>query len=469
MTKQSLPKLLIVALLAAGFVAVLGLAFLLARTPVVRADPVVIYVDHDAPGADDGSSWADAYVSLQDGLNTAISGHEIWVAEGVYTPTNATDRTATFLLLDEVAVYGGFGGYGVGETARAERDWVANLTVLSGDIGTTGDSSDNAYHVVTGSGVTTTAVLDGFTVTGGNADGLSPHHEGGGMYNSSGSPTVRNVTFTGNSASNVGGGMLNDVDSSPILVSVTFSDNEASVNGGGMVNRSRSHPTLVNVIFEGNHADNAAGGMRNTNSHPTLINVAFSGNTAEKGGGMYNYNSHPTLVNVTFSGNVATEDGGGIYNEVKSSPRLSNCILWGNTATLGSQIHNSGTVTVTVTYCDVEGDYAGEGNINSDPLFVDADGPDDIAGNADDDLRLRATSPAIDAGDNAAVLSDSVDLDGDGDTDEPQPLDLASKPRFADIASMPDTGNGTPPIVDMGAYETPVRVYLPLVLRNTGG
>jgi len=95
----------------------------------------------------------------------------------------------------------------------------------------------------------------------------------------------------------------------------------------------------------------------------------------------------------------------------------------------------------------------GTGNIDADPLFVDADGPDDIPGTEDDDLRLLPGSPCIDAGDNTAVPADTADLDGDGDTTEPVPLDLDGNPRIMDDPSTVDTGNGTPPIVDMGACE----------------
>jgi hypothetical protein len=129
---------------------------------------------------------------------------------------------------------------------------------------------------------------------------------------------------------------------------------------------------------------------------------------------------------------------------------LINCIFWSNTAPAGPQIYNE-TDAPSVAYSLVHGGYPGIGNIDADPLFVDADGPDNIVGTLDDDLRLQLASPAIDAGDNSAVPVDTADLDGDGDTTEPLPLDLAGNPRFVDIADKADTGNGTAPIVDMGA------------------
>lgn len=202
-----------------------------------------------------------------------------------------------------------------------------------------------------------------------------------------------------------------------------------------------------------------------------MTNVAFSGNSASwGGGGMANeYLCNPTLINVTFSGNSAAGDGGAMDNS-ESSATLTNCILWGNSSSDGSQISNVYS-NPSVTYSLVQGGYPGTGNLSADPLFVDADGSDNTVGTLDDNLRLQLASPAIDAGDNSAVPADTTDLDGDGDTTEPLPLDLAGNPRFIDIADKADTGNGTAPIVDVGAYETVVAgpmnyCYLPIVSKN---
>jgi predicted outer membrane repeat protein len=229
---------------------------------------------------------------------------EIWVKAGVYYPDQGgsqadNDRSTTFTLKNGVALYGGFAGT---ETAREQRDWTANVTVLSGDIdqndltnpnGVVTDTANitgtNAYHVVTGNGATdSTAVLDGFTITAGQANSdVGWSQWGGGMFiigNSS--PTLKNVTFSGNSAL-IGGGMFTHT-SNPALTNVTFSDNAAAHSGGGMYNWY---------------------------SNPTLTNVTFSGNVAMwYGGGMYNWDSSPTLTNVTFSDNSASGDGGGMYN-----------------------------------------------------------------------------------------------------------------------------------------------------------
>ncbi len=139
---------------------------------------IVVYVDADAIGANDGSSWFDAHNDLQAALVAAVAGEEIWVANGTYTPTAGLDRGVSFSLVSGVGLFGGFEGgdsinFPGGETQRDQRntDPDTNGAVLSGDIGSPGDNSDNSFHVVTGSGTDATSVLDGFTIKAGNANG----------------------------------------------------------------------------------------------------------------------------------------------------------------------------------------------------------------------------------------------------------------------------------------------------------
>jgi hypothetical protein len=186
----------------------------------------VIYVNDDATGANNGTSWTDAYTSLQSALSAASIDNQIWVASGTYKPTTTTDRTISFNLKNGVAVYGGFAGT---EAFRSQRNVPVNVTTLSGDLNGNDvdftNNNENSYHVVVGSGTDNTALLDGFTVTAGNADGSYPNNTGGGIYNSLGNPTLTNMIFNGNFATQIGGGMLNV--GNPILTNITFSNNRA--------------------------------------------------------------------------------------------------------------------------------------------------------------------------------------------------------------------------------------------------
>ncbi|MFZ5882703.1 MAG: beta strand repeat-containing protein, partial [Chloroflexota bacterium] len=322
-----------------------------------------------------GCSWASAYKYLQDALAnpTLTTGDQIWVAQGTYYPDEGggntnNNRYSTFTLVAGVEIYGGFNGT---ETLLSQRNSnpATNNTILSGDIdGTPLDKTNNAYHVVWVSNVTTSAVLDGFTITGGNTEGDG--HFGGGVYIINASPTLRNLIITDNqSPTGGGGGMFIGTDpgettSSPVLTNITFSNNTAE-RGGGLFNQN-SNPVLTNVIFTGNIATNGAGGGINSQtanatdppSLPTLINVTFNNNTAVGGGGMLNSNSHAVMTNVTFSGNAAIRRGGGLLNE-DSNPVLTNVTFYNNTS------------ADSTSYADPRGG-GGMLNINSNPVLNNA-------------------------------------------------------------------------------------------------
>ena len=521
---------------------------------VTIRDTVLRFVDSGAMGAGNGESWDDAFTTLQDALVETTLGTEILVAQGTYRPDQGPsepgDRNATFQLISGVAIYGGYAG--LGEPDPDARDVELYETVLNGDIGAPGDSDDNSYHVVTGSGTDSFAVLDGFTITAGNANGegyekargagmycvagsptltdcvftantadgytfdpkfgKEPFGEGGGIYNNNGSDlTLTRCTFTNNFAYTRGGGMFNRT-SQPSLISCTFSNNSSIYSGGGLNNRISASPLLVNCVFLGNSVlIGRGGGMNNEGGcDPTLINCLFLGNstgfTSARGGGMSNFsNCDPLLLGCMFIGNFSTHsDGGGLANMGGSNATLINCLFTGNRAGRhGGAIYNWGTINgstfPTLINCTIAGNIAdswangvgdgggvadtqdsmstvtnsvlwgnsdsgpqdesgqihsletdpiinysciqgwtgalgGVGNIGDDPLFVDADGPDEEVGTEDDDLRLQPCSPVVDGGSNAPLPNDvTVDLDGN--------------PRFVD-----GDGDGNV-VVDMGAYE----------------
>ncbi|MHC4344985.1 MAG: right-handed parallel beta-helix repeat-containing protein [Planctomycetota bacterium] len=434
-----------------------------------RRDP--IYVDMDAPGpVHDGTSWANAYKYLQDALAEANSlglPIQIWVAQGIYTPdTNSADpngsgdRAATFQLISAVTINGGYAGFG--EPNSNARDFNQYEAVLSGDLDgndvdvndpydlfTEPNRAENSYHVVTGSGTDETATLDGFTIIAGNADGPEQDHQncGAGMYNASSSPTATNCVFVENSAV-FGGGMYNG-DSGPTLINCSFKSNAAGNAGGGMYSIDANSPVLINCIFSGNLTISEGGGIAHYSDNPTtLTNCIFTGNFAvTSGAGMLNEGGPLELINCTFSQNSALVQGGGFCHWGGNST-LTNCILWDNAAPEGAQIYDDGFSPPTVSYCDIQGGWPGDENIDEDPRFVDANGPDNVAGTDDDNLRLLFGSPCVDAGDNNSLPADIYDLDGDGNTTEPIPFDLDANSRIL------DGNNDGYMVVDMGAYET---------------
>jgi predicted outer membrane repeat protein len=231
---------------------------------------------------------------------------------------------------------------------------------------------------------------------------------------------------------------------------------------------------LTNCTFVGNLAGNHGGGIYNYLTDCTLTNCVFSGNTGgERGGGVYNTRSTATVANCSFSQNAAGR-GGAVYCESSCEVLITNSIFWNDWAESGPEIAlavGSAPSTLTVSYSDVQGGFEGvsvdgscsltwgDGNLDIDPLYADADGSDDRPGTADDDLCLSDASPCIDAGNSQAVPPDAVDLDGDTDTGERTPLDRAGRARFVDHHLVDDTGLAFPPdypaVVDLGAYEYP--------------
>jgi parallel beta-helix repeat protein len=389
-------------------------------------------------GTGNGLTWATASGDLQAMINESnpATDDEVWVFDGTYKPQyNAAgwnsssppasptpgSRDNAFVLKAGVKIYGGFNSEVPAGTVPAFGTAGRNGTsTLSGDIGTLGSDTDNAYHVVIGAGITNDGktVLDGFTVSGGNA------------YGGSGSITVNSQNYI---ARNRGGGIYNTF-SSPVLTRVTVSGNTASGYGGGICNESSSFPVLTGVTISGNRG-NRGGGISNTySSSPHLTGVTISGNEASTyGGGIYNDNSSPVLTNVTISGNKAN-NGGGIYNNnYNSFPVLTNTIVW------GSITNNSGNLTYN--YCLVQGanPLSGTGNLDDTGYTIDQlfETPGPPAPTTAGDYRLKAGSPVRDLGNNDEYRTSRSLLPASftGETD------LAGKPRLYGSR------------IDIGAYE----------------
>ena len=484
----------------------IALMMILILTAAVQAGSV-LYVDDDAPPEGDGTSWNSAFRFLQDALTEAANGGivEIRVAQGVYrpdrsekTPGGTGDRETSFQLENGVALMGGYAGIGADDPD--ERDIDLFETMLSGDLlgddlPKFGNNDENSFHVVTASATDGGTVLAGFTITAGHANGPAfPENwsRGAGMFNEQAAPTIIECTFIENKAVNVvpqnggaGGGMYNlnsdpqviqcqfirnvggpgggggmrNSGSDPLVIDCTFYQNGVFVNfGGAGMNNFQSNPLIIGCLFLENISDTGThghgGGLRNQSSTPIVINCVFKNNSTDGcGGGMSSVgnDTDPVIINCLFVGNEADLDGGAMCSNHTSEPQVINCTVTANisggdggglrtsgTASVSNSIfwnnfpnQLSGGETLSVKYSTVQGGWFGTGNIDTDPMFVDPDS---------DDYHLLPGSPSIDAADNTAVPKD-IDTDLDGD------------PRFVDDPDTKDTGNGDPPIVDMGAYE----------------
>ena len=445
---------------------------------------LTLFVDADAMGAGDGTSWTDAYTDLQDALSAATGNDQIWIAAGTYAPRAPLDasdaRTATFAVTgdqDGLEIYGGFAGT---ETARSERDPVANETLLSGDLNgddgpdTDGDGipdsgrGDNSYHVLVFNGgnrigadvstnVTRETVLDGVTVTDGNADGSFPHTRGGGLYcdgrgignvcspqitrtvftgnaasrggaiyddggfNGASSPQITNSTFTGNVATD-GGAIYNSGGdggvSSPQITGVTFTGNSAN-EGGAIYNDGRSDgessPQVTNSTFRDNSASFAAGAISNDGrsggeSSPQITGSTFTKNTGGSfGGAIASLGGSGTIslqiTGSTFTGNTANTGGAIISSSGGSSngegtPSITNSILWGNgDDSAGNEVYNFGpNITLTLSHTLIEGGQAGISDNNSSTTYdasTNLEVAPEFVDAAAGDVRLQAGSPAI--------------------------------------------------------------------------
>jgi|CXWL01.1.fsa_nt_gi predicted outer membrane repeat protein len=347
-----------------------GLVFgALAMAATARAQHVW-YVNDDANGAETGANWPDAFTELQSALTVAQAGDQVWVASGVYRPDfdvstglHSNNRFATFELHDGVALYGGFAGV---EVFLEYRAGLFDQTILSGEIGAAGNLADNNYHIVTGSGTDASAILDGFTINSGRANGLTPDDRGAGMYNDGGSPTVIHCHFSYNRAEASGGGVFNTNGGLPSFTECTFSNNMA-LEGGGMYNNA-SHPTVSGCTFRGNTAFTFhGGGMYNSNSSPKVNCCTFIANFAhDDGGGMFNLGGGPTITDCTFIENVVNAWGGAVYNNSATS-KVINCVFSGNSAGRGGAIYHTNDSASTVTNCTLSGNRApwGGGMYNS--------------------------------------------------------------------------------------------------------
>lgn len=320
------------------------------------AAEAVHYVNDDAVGANNGTTWVDAYTDLQSALASAKSGDEIWVAEGTYTPAPPGDAVTSFELREGVTLYGGFAG---NEFSPTQRDWNAHPTILSGDVGRDdvygsptwyigwNITTPNSGHVVVGSGVGPSAILDGFTIAAGHTGPAGtpagdPLMYGSGLYIVAGSPSVRNCTFLRNVAAFAAGGAIYSQDASPSITNCRFVQNWVHLgNGAGIAIVGSDAPSVISdCVFIENRA------------------IADSGNTGQGSGLSINFITAPLAVAVercTFAYNVAQTfypaggieiaRGGGISN-FGATLTVRDCVFHHNSANAGAGIQTWDPATI---------------------------------------------------------------------------------------------------------------------------
>ena len=296
----------------------------------------VIYVDSSLTGGD-GSSWTTAYGDLQDALSEAVAGDEVWVKNGTYFPTSGTDRNQFFQVPSDVKLYGGFLGT---ETSLAAWNPANSSTILSGDIGVSGDFSDNSYSVVFTQDVSSSTEISGFIIEQGNADqgvnALQEQKSGGGLFNAHtsssavSSPTLSHLIFRDNYALEQGGGIYSDGNATINISNSEFINNTANSSGGA-------------IYF-------AANGTGET-ADLVVIESLFDDNSAHFGGAIYNSANGGNITNLLesnrFTNNRAVDVGsvgGATYTFVKSTGSTANIQIINNIFDENTSFSSAGAV-----------------------------------------------------------------------------------------------------------------------------
>jgi hypothetical protein len=340
----------------------------------------IVYVKKGSTG--NGSSWNNATGELSVALHFAQYNsniHQIWVAQGTYTPFFAADGSSTdpkdqaFVLVDNVSIYGGFPYDSDNGITMNHRNWQTYPTILSG--------YSTTYHVIISAGNSSSKSIDGFIITNGKASGTGniqvnghtiPRNNGGGIYVSS-FASFNNLEILSCYAANNGGGIYvtapanfhnskvlncqsaNDgggiyVSSSASFKELRIEGCQAANKGGGLYNKPYSATKDDNIILDKvwimNNEAIYGGGiyMQGTDTHPICIwrSVSIIGNEAHFGGGMYNESVDPVLLNFYICGNYAEKKGSAIFNKA-SSPQYYNTLIAQNEMYVGGDTDDAVT------------------------------------------------------------------------------------------------------------------------------
>ncbi len=311
-------------------------------------------------------------------------------------------------------------------TFNGENIVVGSLFIITHDTlyisSTVIDGNQNGPVVTFDNGESNACILEGFTVT----NGLGDQHGAGGVFINSGNPIISNLTIVGNNGGDQGGG-LTFIGSDALVINCRVIGNYSGTKGGGFRLLSESNPIIESCIIGENNAHAGGGAVYcSNNSNPIIRNSLIINNESEQGGGIECSNSNPIIINSTITENIAVNYGGCIRAHNYSTPLIVNSILWNNSP---HEIYQDGDSDVTIQFSNIKGGFTGNGNIDSDPLFM----------NSEDGLfQLNQYSPCIGVG------SDSVQIDGTWYY-APE-TDILDNPRPNPVGSNPD----------IGAYENPL-------------
>lgn len=418
-----------------------------------------IFVNSTATGNNDGSSWVDAYTSLQTALSVAQDDEEIWLASGVYKP-HASNRDVSFNITQQnLKIYGGFAGT---ELQLSQRLYGANETILSGDLANndvnlasyvdnysnTTRNTDNSYHIVTISATGNNLLLDGLTIKDAH-NNKSATERGGAIVKDKtvADLTLNNCIVKDNVSRNDNAGLvceyeLNNTSGARgnlIITNSRFSNN-MSRWASGIYSFVRGNTNVDIVVENCLFSKNIAANLNNTGatglsgSASWFRIIANGSNVTLKINNNTYVDNLDTGTNQNLSNNTRAPLAISRNTQITSpmTAEVSNCIFWNNKGASNANVRAiSDLYLVPILSLDVynsldalnfvEGSITSSVNtVTSNPMFNDA-----ING----DYTLSPTSPALNAGDNTYTT---------------QPIDLLNNSRIS---------GG---VIDMGAYELPV-------------
>ncbi|MCC6491094.1 MAG: right-handed parallel beta-helix repeat-containing protein, partial [Candidatus Hydrogenedentes bacterium] len=346
---------------------------------LLRSDPTVRFVDKDAVGAGNGTSWANAFTTIQAAINASSSGDTLWIAEGSYAES--------LTLANGVQLFGGFSGV---ETLFAQRDIEAHAVIIDARTAAGGSPAD---HGVILQGVDST-VLDGLTIMGANANGTAPHNSGGGILCDDADSTniIARCTIVANTATGFGGGIYCGNASSPVIFDCRIAGNSSTDDGGGLYCTGGSNPAVSRCTISGNQSGDYGGGVAcYSSSAAVFANCIISGNSAPRAGAMRISSSNVKLVNCTLSANAATVQIGGVSctnaspefidtifeshanlaiheGSSDADPSVQGCLFNNNT---GGDYYNDDTASTLTGATAINALSQADGNVEGAPQFFE--------------------------------------------------------------------------------------------------